>query len=50
MLDCWQATGPFLQFGAVGALTLLSLFVFQSFHRTKKGISRKLLKSTRRHN
>uniref|UniRef100_A0A3Q1CZ99 GP-PDE domain-containing protein n=1 Tax=Amphiprion ocellaris TaxID=80972 RepID=A0A3Q1CZ99_AMPOC len=32
-----QATGPFLQFGAVGALTLLSSFVFQGFHRAKKG-------------
>ncbi|XP_034400200.1 glycerophosphoinositol inositolphosphodiesterase GDPD2 isoform X2 [Cyclopterus lumpus] len=27
-----QATAPFLQFGAVAALTLLSLFVFQGFH------------------
>ncbi|XP_022075597.1 glycerophosphoinositol inositolphosphodiesterase GDPD2 isoform X1 [Acanthochromis polyacanthus] len=32
-----QATGPFLQFGAVGALTLLSSFVFQGFHRAKIG-------------
>ncbi|KAG7518408.1 glycerophosphoinositol inositolphosphodiesterase GDPD2 isoform X1 [Solea senegalensis] len=32
-----QATGPFLQFGAVGALTLLSSFVFQGFHRAKNG-------------
>ncbi|XP_049897499.1 glycerophosphoinositol inositolphosphodiesterase GDPD2 isoform X2 [Epinephelus moara] len=31
-----QATAPFLQFGAVGALTLLSLFVFQGF-RVAKG-------------
>ncbi|XP_029298267.1 glycerophosphoinositol inositolphosphodiesterase GDPD2 isoform X2 [Cottoperca gobio] len=30
-----QATAPFLQFGAVGALTLLSLFVFQGFHTAK---------------
>ncbi|XP_047440676.1 glycerophosphoinositol inositolphosphodiesterase GDPD2 isoform X2 [Mugil cephalus] len=32
-----QATAPFLHFGAVGALTLLSLFVFQRFHTAKKG-------------
>ncbi|CAN9515107.1 unnamed protein product [Ophioblennius macclurei] len=32
-----QATAPFLQFGAVGALTLLSSFVFHSFHKAKKG-------------
>ncbi|XP_029957973.1 glycerophosphoinositol inositolphosphodiesterase GDPD2 isoform X2 [Salarias fasciatus] len=32
-----QATAPFLQFGAAGALTLLSLFVFRSFHKAKKG-------------
>lgn len=32
-----QATAPFLQFGAVGALTLLSLFVFSSFQVAKKG-------------
>ncbi|XP_039976589.1 glycerophosphoinositol inositolphosphodiesterase GDPD2 isoform X2 [Xiphias gladius] len=32
-----QATAPFLQFGAVGALTPLSLFVFQGFHRAKNG-------------
>ncbi|KAG7225776.1 hypothetical protein INR49_014427 [Caranx melampygus] len=31
------ATAPFLQFGAVGALTLLSPFVFQRFHRAKTG-------------
>lgn len=30
-----QATAPFLQFGAVGALTLLSPFVFQRFHLAK---------------
>ncbi|KAM3612078.1 uncharacterized protein V6R79_002323 [Siganus canaliculatus] len=30
-----QATGPFLQFGAVGALTLLSPFVFRGFHVAK---------------
>ncbi|KAM4555498.1 glycerophosphoinositol inositolphosphodiesterase GDPD2 [Odontesthes bonariensis] len=32
-----QATAPFLQFGAVGALTLLSSFVFQSYHMAKGG-------------
>ncbi|XP_069550476.1 glycerophosphoinositol inositolphosphodiesterase GDPD2 [Brachyistius frenatus] len=32
-----QAMAPFLQFGAVGALTLLSSFVFQGFHMAKKG-------------
>lgn len=31
----WQATGPFLQFGAVGALTLLSPFVLKGFHAAK---------------
>lgn len=31
LFGCVQATGPFLQFGAVGALTLLSPFVFQSY-------------------
>ncbi|KAM6924199.1 glycerophosphoinositol inositolphosphodiesterase GDPD2 [Xenentodon cancila] len=31
-----QATAPFLQFGAVGALTLLSPLVFQVFHNAKK--------------
>lgn len=31
----WQATAPFLQFGAVGALTLLSPFVFHRFHLAK---------------
>lgn len=30
-----QATAPFLQFGAVGALTLLSLFIFQGFHTAR---------------
>lgn len=33
----FQYTAPFLQFGAVGALTLLSWFVFQAYHRAKKG-------------
>ncbi|XP_067374345.1 glycerophosphoinositol inositolphosphodiesterase GDPD2 isoform X2 [Channa argus] len=33
-----QITAPFLQLGAVGALTLLSSFVFHSFHRTKRGL------------
>ncbi|CAG5989947.1 unnamed protein product [Menidia menidia] len=37
-----QAMGPFLQFGAVGALTLLSSFVFQSFH-VAKGASKFLI-------
>ncbi|XP_015804384.3 glycerophosphoinositol inositolphosphodiesterase GDPD2 [Nothobranchius furzeri] len=32
-----QATAPFLQFGAVGALTLLSWIIFQSFNAAKKG-------------
>lgn len=32
-----QATGPFLQFGAVGALTLLSPFVFRGFHQASTG-------------
>ncbi|XP_070769587.1 glycerophosphoinositol inositolphosphodiesterase GDPD2 [Enoplosus armatus] len=31
-----QATAPFLQFGAVGALTLLSPFVFRGFHVAKE--------------
>uniref|UniRef100_A0A3P9LFW0 Glycerophosphodiester phosphodiesterase domain containing 2 n=1 Tax=Oryzias latipes TaxID=8090 RepID=A0A3P9LFW0_ORYLA len=30
-----QATAPFLQFGAVAALTLISSFVFQAFHKIK---------------
>ncbi|XP_030252687.1 glycerophosphoinositol inositolphosphodiesterase GDPD2 isoform X2 [Sparus aurata] len=30
-----QATGPFLQFGAVVALTLLSPFIFSGFHMAK---------------
>ncbi|XP_017263487.1 glycerophosphoinositol inositolphosphodiesterase GDPD2 [Kryptolebias marmoratus] len=33
----FQATAPFLQFGAVGALTLLSSFVFHAFRMAKKG-------------
>jgi len=37
MSTSWKATAPFLQFGAVGALTLLSSFVFQSFHMAKGG-------------
>ncbi|XP_013860630.1 glycerophosphoinositol inositolphosphodiesterase GDPD2 [Austrofundulus limnaeus] len=32
-----QATGPFLQFGAVGALTLLSSFVFHAFTVAQRG-------------
>lgn len=35
--NSWQATAPFLQFGAVGALTLLSTVVFQSYFATNKG-------------
>lgn len=42
----WQATAPFLQFGAVGALTLLSPFVFQRFHRAKTGMCLAWLLST----
>ncbi|XP_074504625.1 glycerophosphoinositol inositolphosphodiesterase GDPD2 isoform X1 [Sebastes fasciatus] len=38
-----QATAPFLQFGAVGALTLLSYFVFQGFHTAKAKWSRFLI-------
>ncbi|XP_068571124.1 glycerophosphoinositol inositolphosphodiesterase GDPD2 isoform X2 [Cebidichthys violaceus] len=38
-----QATAPFLQFGAVGALTLLSLFVFQGFHMAEKKWSKFLI-------
>ncbi|XP_023277404.1 glycerophosphoinositol inositolphosphodiesterase GDPD2 isoform X2 [Seriola lalandi dorsalis] len=37
-----QATAPFLQFGVVGALTLLSPFVFQGFH-TAKNVSKVLI-------
>ncbi|XP_011608756.1 glycerophosphoinositol inositolphosphodiesterase GDPD2 isoform X1 [Takifugu rubripes] len=35
-----RATAPFLQFGAVGALTLLSPFVFKGFHAAKAKWSR----------
>ncbi|XP_054453625.1 glycerophosphoinositol inositolphosphodiesterase GDPD2 isoform X2 [Anoplopoma fimbria] len=38
-----QATAPFLQFGAVGALTLLSLFVFKGFHLSKEKWSKFLI-------
>ncbi|CAK6964643.1 glycerophosphoinositol inositolphosphodiesterase GDPD2 [Scomber scombrus] len=38
-----QATAPFLQFGAVGALTLLSSFVFQGFHMAKDKCSKFLI-------
>ncbi|XP_075958923.1 glycerophosphoinositol inositolphosphodiesterase GDPD2 [Anarhichas minor] len=38
-----QATAPFLQFGAVGALTLLSLFVFQGFDMAEKKWSKFLI-------
>ncbi|KAK5612813.1 hypothetical protein CRENBAI_006222 [Crenichthys baileyi] len=48
IIQCWkdewlivpfslQYTAPFLQFGAVGALTLLSWFVFQAFLKAKEG-------------
>ncbi|KAM6952182.1 glycerophosphoinositol inositolphosphodiesterase GDPD2 [Lycodopsis pacificus] len=38
-----QATAPFLQFGAVGALTLLSFFVFRSFDMAEKKWSKLLI-------
>ncbi|CAJ1058798.1 glycerophosphoinositol inositolphosphodiesterase GDPD2 [Xyrichtys novacula] len=38
-----QATAPFLQFGAVGALTLLSPFVFRGFHAAKENWSKFLI-------
>ncbi|XP_040904424.1 glycerophosphoinositol inositolphosphodiesterase GDPD2 isoform X3 [Toxotes jaculatrix] len=38
-----EATAPFLQFGAVGALTLLSSFVFHCFHRVKCAGSKVLI-------
>nr|XP_020491404.1 glycerophosphoinositol inositolphosphodiesterase GDPD2 [Labrus bergylta] len=38
-----QATAPFLQFGAVGALTLLSPFVFRGFHAAKQNWSKFLI-------
>uniref|UniRef100_UPI0037E7B6AB glycerophosphoinositol inositolphosphodiesterase GDPD2 isoform X2 n=1 Tax=Semicossyphus pulcher TaxID=241346 RepID=UPI0037E7B6AB len=38
-----QASAPFLQFGAVGALTLLSLFVFRGFRAAKKNWSKFLI-------
>ncbi|KAM9356515.1 glycerophosphoinositol inositolphosphodiesterase GDPD2 [Symphorus nematophorus] len=37
------ATGPFLQFGAVGALTLLSPFVFRGLHIAKGKCSKLLI-------
>ncbi|XP_035505948.1 glycerophosphoinositol inositolphosphodiesterase GDPD2 isoform X3 [Scophthalmus maximus] len=40
-----QATAPFLQFGAVGALTLLSSFVFHGFDRAKTAGSKALIAS-----
>uniref|UniRef100_A0A1A7YRR0 Glycerophosphodiester phosphodiesterase domain containing 2 n=1 Tax=Iconisemion striatum TaxID=60296 RepID=A0A1A7YRR0_9TELE len=33
----FQAMAPFLQFGAVGALTLLSWIIFQAFNTARKG-------------
>lgn len=52
MLCCcfslWQATAPFLQFGAVGALTLLSSFVFHGFDRAKTGMWMTSFKSSHR--
>ncbi|XP_030001872.1 glycerophosphoinositol inositolphosphodiesterase GDPD2 isoform X1 [Sphaeramia orbicularis] len=38
-----QATAPFLQFGAVGALTLLSPFVFHHFYMAKGKLSKFLI-------
>ncbi|CAG09803.1 unnamed protein product, partial [Tetraodon nigroviridis] len=38
-----RATGPFLQFGAVGALTLLSPVIFEGFHAAKAKWSRFLI-------
>ncbi|KAK9518234.1 hypothetical protein VZT92_023546 [Zoarces viviparus] len=38
-----QAAAPFLQFGAVGALTLLSLFVFRGFDMAEKKWSKLLI-------
>ncbi|XP_068181839.1 glycerophosphoinositol inositolphosphodiesterase GDPD2 [Antennarius striatus] len=38
-----RATGPFLQFGAVGALTLLSPFIFKGFHTAKEKWSKLLI-------
>ncbi|XP_053285513.1 glycerophosphoinositol inositolphosphodiesterase GDPD2 isoform X1 [Pleuronectes platessa] len=38
-----QATGPFLQFGAVGALTLLSPLVFRSFYVAETAWSRAVI-------
>ncbi|KAM8848108.1 glycerophosphoinositol inositolphosphodiesterase GDPD2 [Synchiropus picturatus] len=38
-----QATAPFLQLGAVGALTLLSSFVFQVFHSAKDYSSKRMI-------
>ncbi|XP_051924018.1 glycerophosphoinositol inositolphosphodiesterase GDPD2 isoform X1 [Hippocampus zosterae] len=40
-----QATAPFLQFGAVGGLVLLSPFVFQGFHMAQTKCSRFLMAS-----
>lgn len=38
-----QAIGPFLQFGAVGALTLVSPFVFRGFHIAKQKRSKSII-------
>lgn len=38
-----QATAPFLQFGAVGALTLLSSLVFRAFHAAEEKWSKFLI-------
>ncbi|XP_037396450.1 glycerophosphoinositol inositolphosphodiesterase GDPD2 isoform X2 [Pygocentrus nattereri] len=38
-----QATAPFLQLGAVVALTMLSWLVFQSYHRTQSAASKALI-------
>ncbi|XP_036424952.1 glycerophosphoinositol inositolphosphodiesterase GDPD2 [Colossoma macropomum] len=38
-----QATAPFLQLGAVVALTMLSWLIFQSYHRTQSAVSKALI-------
>ncbi|KAM6953169.1 glycerophosphoinositol inositolphosphodiesterase GDPD2 [Aplochiton taeniatus] len=39
----FQATAPFLQMGGVGALTMLSWMVFQSFHRAGRLVAKLLI-------
>ncbi|XP_048884275.1 glycerophosphoinositol inositolphosphodiesterase GDPD2 [Brienomyrus brachyistius] len=41
-----QATGPFLQLGGVLALTLLSGFVFRSYHKTQSKASKVVIMGT----